>query len=199
MCSLLKFPLVLQPKTNQKKGLEEKQGERITLGNNDAVEADSNHAGVSAPSAARGRQNRWSGKHVSEPHCVVGGRRCQKNRGRPARRTHLRGPGSYSPAVLICGITGTDVGHTRTDREPTVGGLTGHVDESGETRGDHVPVGKGSIREANEGTPKDSCGSRAACKPTCSTKAQPSSKRLLLRAARTDLRGASRQVVAMGA
>ena len=103
---------------------------------------------------------------------------------------------------LICGITGVDVGHTRTDREPTVGGLTGHVDECDESRGDHVPVprhGKGSIREASEGTPKQSCGSRAACKPTSSTEAPTSSTRLLLRAAETVLRGASRQVVALGA
>ena len=202
------------------------------------------HAGVSAPLAARGRQNhperiaprkdinRCTSPHLNpnrelfEPGALVHRLRrrparisdgmastsrnritllvadATRNRGRPPRRTNLRGPGSYSPAVQICGITGIDVGHTRTDREPSVGGLAGHVDECGESCGDHVPVprcGKGNIREASEGTPKQSCGSRAAWKPTSSTEAPTCSTRLLLRAAQTDLRGASRQVVALGA
>ena len=245
LCSLPNFfRLVLQPKANQKKELEEKQGERITLGNNGAFEADLDHAGVSAPLAAGGRQNRaeriaphtqinrstsphlHADQELFEPSALVHRLRrrparisdrmantsrnritllvadATRNRERRTRRTHLRGPGSYSVAVLICGITGIDVGHTRTHREPTVGGLAGHVVECGESRADHVLFPrhwKGSIREASEGTPKYSCGSRAACKPTCSTEAPTSSTRLLLRAAETDLRGASRQVVVVGA
>ena len=166
------------------------------------------HAGLFEPGAfvhrLRGRPARISDgmANTSRKRITLLVEDAARTRGRPPRRTHLRGPGSYSPAVLICGITGIDVGHTRTDREPTVGGLTGHVDDCGESRGDHVPVprhGKGSIREASEGTPKHSCGSRAACKPTSSTEAPTCSTRLLLRAAETDLRGASRQVVAVGA
>ena len=58
-CSLPNlFRLVLQPKANPKKGLEEEQGEGITLGSNGALEADLDHAGFQAPLAARGRQNR---------------------------------------------------------------------------------------------------------------------------------------------
>ena len=231
LCSLPNFfRLVLQPKANPNKGLEEEQGKGITLGNNGASEADLDHAGVSAPLAAQGRHARTS----TDPHhqtsmqiksCLSQVRwftgfaedppafptEWQARLGTalrhwwqtlPETEGDHHGEHICAGLDLICGITGVDVGHTRTDREPTVGGLTGHVDECGESRGDHVPVprrGKGSIREAREGTPKHSCGSRAACKPTSSTEAPTSSTKLLLRAVETDLGGASRQVVALGA
>ena len=55
-----------------KKGLEEEQGERITLGNNGALEADLDHAGVSSPLAARRWQNRADRiaprKEINDPH-----------------------------------------------------------------------------------------------------------------------------------